>query len=273
MMIITYDWQQRLKKDTLDFLEHKIPDKDYDFEIIYNAYPERVNGEVPQPVVTYVAKEMRKVIQNDPDTYIDFLLFIQKNKGDYGKKIFNYVMSKVALKHPGNYDEIFRKALKDTHDKSEIKKIYDNIILPLLKKYPDKYIDDVINTVRQVPKDDVIDCAFTTLCKYMKTNEVKAKTISHKIDSFWNSENKMIRNGIVQILKNLYKIDKRLYRDTYRSYQSTYNPNFIDILADSISENSQLIREIVERWEKSGNIRIKKAAHTAEKTLKKLKRT
>lgn len=273
MMIITYDWQQRLKKDTLDFLEHKIPDKDYDFEIIYNAYPERVNGEVPQPVVTYVAKEMRKVIQNDPDTYIDFLLFIQKKKGDYGKKIFNYVMSKVALKHPGDYDEIFRKALKDTHDKSEIKKICDNIILPLLKKYPDKYIDDVINTVRQVPQDDVIDCAFTTLCKYMKTNKVKAKTINQKIDSFWNSENKMIRNGIVQILKNLYKIDKRLYRDTYRSYQSTYNPNFIEILADSISENSQLIREIVERWEKSGNIRIKKAAHTAEKTLKKLKRT
>lgn len=271
--MITYDWQQRLKKDTVDFLEHKIPYKDYDFEIIYNAYPERVNGEVPQPVVTYVAKEMRKVIQIDPDTYIDFLLFIQKKKGENGKKIFNYVMSKVALKHPGDYDEIFRKALKDTHDKSEIKKICDNIILPLLKKYPDKYIDDIINTIRQVPQDDVIDCAFTTLCKYMKTNKAQAKTINHKIDSFWNSENKMIRNGIVQILKNLYKIDKRLYRDTYRSYQSTYNPNFIEILADSISENSQLIREIVERWEKSGNIRIKKAAHTAEKTLKKIKRT
>ncbi len=271
--MITYDWQQRLKKDTLDFLERKIPDKDYDFEIIYNVYPERVNGEVPQPVVTYVAKEMRKVIQNDPDTYIDFLLFIQKKKGDNGKKIFNYVMSKVALKHPGNYDEIFRKALKDTHDKSEIKKIYDNVVLPLLKKYPDKYIDDVINTIRQVPQDDVIDCAFITLCKFMKTNKAQAKTINHKIDSFWNSENKMIRHGIVQILKNLYKIDKRLYRDTYRSYQSTYNPNFIEILADSISENSQLIREIVERWEKSGNIRIKKAAHTAEKILRKLKRT
>ncbi len=120
--MITYDWQQRLRQDTLDFLEHKIPAKDYDFEIIYNAYPERVNGEVPQPVITYVAKEMRKVIQNDPDTYIDFLLFIQKKKGDNGKKIFNYVLSKVMLKHPGEYDEIFKKAITDTHDKSEIKK-------------------------------------------------------------------------------------------------------------------------------------------------------
>lgn len=273
MIMITYDWQQRLRQDTLDFLEHKIPAKDYDFEIIYNAYPERVNGEVPQPVITYVAKEMRKVIQNDPDTYIDFLLFIQKKKGDNGKKIFNYVLSKVMLKHPGEYDEIFKKAITDTHDKSEIKKIFDNITLPLLKKHPDKYIDDIINTVRQEPQDYAIECAFATLCKYMKVNKAKAKMINQKIDSFWNSENKTIRSGIVQILKCLYKIDKRIYRDTYRSYQSTYNPNFIEILSDSISENSQLIREIVERWEKSGNIRIKKAAYTAEKTLKKLKRT
>jgi len=44
---------------------------------------------LPQPVITYVAKEMRKVIQNDPDTYIDFLLFIQKKKGDNGKKNLN----------------------------------------------------------------------------------------------------------------------------------------------------------------------------------------
>ena len=271
--MITYDWQQRLRQDTLDYLEHKIPNKDYDFEIIYNAYPERVNGEVPQPVITFVAKEMRKVIQNDPDTYLDFLLYIQKHKGESGKKIFNYVMSKVALKHHGDYDNIFFTALLETHDKGEIKKIFDNIILPLLKKYPDKYIDEIINTVRKEPQDDVIECSFKTLCKYMKTNKIQAKIINQKIDSFWNSENKAIRHGIVEILKCIFKIDKRLYRDNYRTYQTTYNPNFIDILTDAICENSKLIREIVERWEKSGNIRIKKAAYNAQKTLKKYKRS
>ncbi|MBN2017029.1 MAG: hypothetical protein JW794_02680 [Candidatus Cloacimonetes bacterium] len=271
--MITYDWQQRLKKDTLDFLEHKIPENDYDFEIIYNAYPERVNGEIPQPVITYVAKEMRKVIQNDPETYIDFLLFIQKNKGESGKKIFNYVMSKVTLKHPGDYDHIFKKAFVNTPDRSEIKKIFDNIILPLLKKYPEKYIDVIINTVRKEPQDDVIEFSFATLCKYMKVNKAHVKLISQKIDSFWNSDNKAIREGIVQVMKCLFKVDKRIYRDAYRAYKSTYNPNFIDILSDSICENTELIREIVERWEKSGNIRIKKAANNAEKTLKKIKRT
>lgn len=271
--MITYDWQQRLKKDTLDFLENKIPKEDYDFEIIYNAYPERVNGEIPQPVITFVAKEMRRVIQNKPDDFIDFLLFIQQNKGNNGKKIFNYVMSKVALKHPGEYDYIIKKALKNTHNKAEIKKIFDTIILPLVKKYPDTYVDDIISTIREHPQDDIIEYAFLTLCKYIKANKSKASLIEKKVETFWNSENETIRNGASQILKCIYKIDKKIYRGIYNSFQSTRKPEFIEILADAISENTEMIRDIVSKWEMSGNIRIKKAANTAEKILKKLKRT
>ncbi len=270
--MITYDWQQRLKKDTLDFLENKVPENDFDFEIIYNIYPERVNGEVPQPVITFVAKEMRKVIQNDPDPYIDFLLFIHEEKGDNGKKIFNYVMNKVTVKHPGTYDSILKKALLDLHEKSDIKKFFDSILLPLLKKYPEKYLDEIISIIRVEKNDEIIDYAFSTLCKFMKSNKKKIKETYRKIESFWNSESEAIRMGIVQIIRSIFKLDKRLYHDIYKEYQSTYNPNFIEILAEGICEDTPLMHEILERWEKSGNVRIKKAAHSAQKTLKKLKR-
>lgn len=270
--MITYDWQQRLKKDTLDFLEHKVPEHDFDFEIIYNIYPERVNGEVPQPVITFVAKEMRKVIQNDPDPYINFLLYIHIEKGENGKKIFNYVMNKVTIKHPGAYDKILKKAITELNEKSDIKKFFDSIILPLLKKYPEKYLDEIISIIRSESNEDIIDYSFSILCKYMKSNKKKVKETYRKIESFWSSDKESVRMGIVQILKCIFKLDNRFYHDIYKEYQTTYNPNFIEILSEGICEDSSLMHEIIERWEKSGNVRIKKAAHSAQKTLKKLKR-
>jgi len=37
--MLTIDWKERLVNDTKDYLANKLPNKDYDFDIIFNAYP------------------------------------------------------------------------------------------------------------------------------------------------------------------------------------------------------------------------------------------
>jgi hypothetical protein len=44
--MLTIDWKERLTLDTDYYLEHKLPLQDYDFEIIFNAYPERSHGKI-----------------------------------------------------------------------------------------------------------------------------------------------------------------------------------------------------------------------------------
>ncbi len=270
--MISYDWQQRLKKDCKDFLNNKIPNRDYDFEIIYNAYPERANGEIPQYVTTFVAKKLAKNIARKPDQFIDFLQFIQKNKGDVGKKIFNIIMQKVALKNPGKYDRMLIDLVKETEDENSLRKIFDNIIFPLLKKYPEKYIDELIEWLRVNNNKYIIENIFRSLSNYIKVNKEEAKDIFENCESFWNSENQSIRAGNIKILKRIFKVNPELYREIYNNYQSTYNPNFIEILASAVSEDSKIIRQVIERWNKSGNVRIKKAAVIANKNIAKIKK-
>jgi hypothetical protein len=270
--MIPYDWQQRLKKDCKDFVESKIPKGDYDFEIIYNAYPERINGEIPQVVITFVAKEIRKKIATEPVKYMDFLQYIQKNKGPVGKRIFNSIMQKVVLRNPGKYNGILKNLIKETKDEPSVKKMFDNIILPLLKKYPGEYIDELIEWVRVDASDLIIGNIFRVLSNCMKTNKNRVQEIFEKCESFWNSENQCIRRGNTLILKTLYLANKDLYREVYKNYQSTYNPSFIEILAGAIREDSQIIRQSIEKWNRSGNIKIKKSAAIAKKNLAKLKR-
>lgn len=270
--MISYDWQQRIKKDCKDFLNTKISDNDYDFEIIYNAYPERVNGEIPQYVTTFVAKELAKIISRKPDQFIDFLQFIQKNKGDIGKKLFNIIIQKTALRNPGKYDQMLKDLVKETKDESSLKKIFDNIFFPLLKKYPEKYINALIDWLRFNTNDNIIENIFKILSNYIKVNKEKARDVFERGEPFWNSENHATRAGNIKLLKRIFTVNPDLYHEIYSSYQSTYNPNFIEILASAVSEDSKIIRQLIEKWDKSGNIRIKKAASIANKNIVKIKK-
>ena len=56
--MLTIDWKERLNMDTADFLKNKLPKGDYDFEIIFIAYPERVNGKIPAEVISQVANNI-----------------------------------------------------------------------------------------------------------------------------------------------------------------------------------------------------------------------
>ena len=56
--MISLDWKERIIKDTTDFFERKLPRGDFDIDIVYNAYPQRIYNKVPQAVITLVGKTL-----------------------------------------------------------------------------------------------------------------------------------------------------------------------------------------------------------------------
>jgi len=269
--MILYDWKKRLKKDSKDFIENKIPEGDYDFEIIYNAYPERDEGHVPAEVITYVAKQLGKIIAENTDKYVDFLRHVKKHKGREGNKIFNFILKKVTLKNPGEYDELLTEGLHLAKDSKSMRRMFDFIILPLLKKYPEKYVDKVLEWADPKNKPLLIKHVFRIMGRYIKAYPDQTKIIFEKCESHWNSDNKAIQDGNIRLLKQIFKIDKEFYNSIYESYKSTRNPHFVQILSGAIMEDNKIIREMVKNWKKSGNSIIKKAGEKAKKHLKKIK--
>jgi len=268
--MILYDWKKRLKKDCKYFIENKIPKKDYDFEIIYNAYPERDDGRVPAEVITYVAKQLGKIIAEKPHRYVDFLKYVKKHKGREGNKIFNFVLKKVLLKNPGEYDNLLVEGLHYAKDSRSMRRMFDFIVLPLLKKYPDKYVDKVLVWADPKHRDLVIKHVFRIMGRFLKANPDQTENIFEKCESHWNSDNEAVRQGNIRLLKRIYKVDKEFYENVYESYKSTRNPNFVKILSGAIMEKTKLIEILVQKWKKSGNSIIKKAGEKAEKRLEKL---
>lgn len=268
--MILYDWKKRLKKDCQYFIENKIPEGDFDFEIIYNAYPERDEGKVPAEVITFVAKQLGKKIAENPDEFIEFLKFVKKHKGREGNKIFNFIFKKVLLKNPGQYNDLLREGLDYAKDTKSMRRMFDFIVLPLLKKYPEKYVDKVLEWADPKHRPLLIKHVYRIMGRYIKTKPDQTNMIFEKCESHWNSENEMIHDGNIRLLKRIYKIDKDLYEDIYKTYETTRNPHFVTILSGAIMEKTKPIEKLVHTWEKSGNSIIKKAGEKAAKKLKKL---
>ncbi len=278
MSSIPYDWKERLKKDGKDFLQN-VTSGNYDFEIIYNAYPERVDGEVPQEVVSFVARELGKNIisetrislEKELHKYDDFLLFIRKEKGKNGRTIFNLIITKLVIKYPQQYINIIRNLWKDIDNDKEMEELFNTTIYPLIKKYPDKYIDKLFHWIRE-ENDLVIEHIFRTLAKYIRYNKKYAEEILYKSESFWNSDIEIIRKGNAKLLQAIYKVDPEVYEKIYLEYRGTHNPNFVEILCNGISGYTREIEQELENWSKSGNSRIKKSALSALRSIKRFKK-
>ena len=84
--MLTIDWKERLNMDTADFLKNKLPKGDYDFEIIFIAYPERVNGKIPAEVISQVANNIVQQLGKKHELYLPFYNALWAKKGDYGKR-------------------------------------------------------------------------------------------------------------------------------------------------------------------------------------------
>ena len=138
--MLTIDWKERLNKDTDDYLQTKLPNRDYDFEIIFIAYPERVNGKIPNEVIVHVANTILQRLGKTHEQYQSFFRYLWTKKGEYGKLAFTQMMSKLLPKKPGLYFPMLEEYLKSANQQ-ELSSVMDKVMLPLLRKSPEKYLD------------------------------------------------------------------------------------------------------------------------------------
>jgi len=267
--MITIDWKERLKQDTADYLEHKLPQQNYDFEIIFNWYPERVQGHIPSEVILFVAREMAAKLSRNHEQYIAFYQYLWDKKGDYGKIVFMQFMTRFLPKKPLVYLPIIEKIMlkANVHD---ISAIFEKVFLPLVKKQADAYIMHFYKWMES-GTEALRKQTTAFLIKVVKRNPELTSAVLKHLQNRWGYPLAEAIQTHVALLKALWKTDAKAVKDIYQEYHITRDPQTVEILCGAITDYSSELEQIVENWTHSGNARLKKAATSAYKLLQKKK--
>ncbi|MDD2228876.1 MAG: hypothetical protein PHY48_05660 [Candidatus Cloacimonetes bacterium] len=267
--MLTIDWKERLNMDTEDYLKNKLPKGDYDFEIIFNAYPERVNGKIPAEVINYVAGAMVQKIGKTHEQYLPFFQKLWLKKGGYGKTAFSHIMSKLLHKKPAVYLPLFEEALAHA-DNSEMLTLLDKVMLPLLRKSPEKYLDMAYgysNSDVEILRKNGLGL----LVKLLKKREDLIPTIMEHFSRQWSYPLGEAMPSHVLMLKAVAKQSPEYYLKVWEDYGSSRDPQIVELLCATVTDYLPQIEEPIELWTHSGNARLKKAATSAYKILLKKK--
>jgi hypothetical protein len=267
--MITIDWKERLTKDTQDYMENKLPKQDYNFEIIFNWYPERINGKIPAEVIVLVTKFMTLKISRQHELYIPFYQHLWDNKGENGKIAFVQFMSRFLPKKPAVYQPIIEKILlkAEAHD---IAAIFEKIYLPLLKKETEPYMPLFYKWIESA-YEPLNKQAMGFLARLLKKMPELVTPVLKHLQNRWNYPLGEAVHTHIVILKAIWKIEPDAVMHVFREYSSTRDPQTVEILCGAVMDYYQELEPIVENWTRSGNARLKKAATTAHKTLLKKK--
>jgi len=266
--MISMDWKERLRTDSDDFFKNKIPEGFYDIEIVYNAYPLRVNNKIPNEVIAFVGKQIAAKIANHPEEYIEFYDYIFDHKGETGKTIFAYIITRALQKSPDTFFPYLEKKLFVLKDVRLATLIVDKAISPLVRKDPARYQNIIINWAKNDHPSLTISMQ-RILTRIMQTHPENIPDIFHHLESGWlNAGEPMIKLNIAA-LKSIYKINPDFYFEIYSHYQNTREPIFAEILTGAIMDYHPDIETAVIHWSQSGNIRLKKYGLHALKVLKK----
>ena len=267
--MLTIDWKERLKKDTADYLENKLPKHDFDFEIIFIAYPERVNGKLPNDVIVHVANSIVQGLGKAHDKHVAFYKHLWNKKGENGRLAFIAIMAKIAGKKPALYLPMVETAMQ-TADKAELTSLLDKVMLPLLRKKPEKYLAHAYRWSRS-PHELIRKQSVNLLVKLIKRKpELSAEIVQYFVNQ-WLQPLGDEAGEHTALVKAVQKLDYDLYLDIWRQHVSSRDPQSAEILCASIMSYHPEIEEIVENWTKSGNARLKKAAMAAQRVLNKKK--
>ncbi len=268
--MISLDWKYRLKEDTEDFFKRKLSNGDFDIEIIYNAYPERIDGKIPKEVITFVAKTLAGKIARKPEQYIDFFNYLWKDKGESGRIALCYILARAVKKQPDTFLEFTGKLVEKTRNEQDVNLLLDKTLFPLLKEQPEKFLD---RAIRWLKFDNPVThkAVVKLLIKLCKQDEELISLIFKRLESLWLYADAEMVKANSQFLKAIYKLNPDFYIDVYRHYTHTRNPVFVEILSGAIVEYDPVIEEAVSLWVKSGNARLKKAAVAAERIIKRKK--
>ncbi len=268
--MISLDWKERLIRDTEDFIERKLPAGDYDIDIIYNAYPQRIDNNIPHAVITLVGKTFGSKLNKKYDKYMPFYDYLTHEKSENGRMIFAYIMARAVKKNPDIFIPYIENFLVTTKDQKSCNLVIDKTIFPLLKKYPFKYLDLVVNWIKK--DNDILTVSLQKmLIKLIKFNPEIIQPLFSKLETCWLYASPNMIKLNYNLIKAVYQIDPEFYDKIYQNYQHTRNPVFAEILCSAICCCNQTIQEICDLWAKSGNVKLKKIGIHGQKILKKYK--
>ncbi|MBN2246576.1 MAG: hypothetical protein JW755_12100 [Candidatus Aminicenantes bacterium] len=268
--MISLDWKERLIKDTDDFVERKLPAGDFDIDIVYNAYPQRIDNKVPLAVITLVGKTLASRLAKKADLYFPFYDYLVSHKGEYGITILSYILAKAIKKNTGLFLDYLDKLLTSCRDQKASNLLIDKAIFPLMKNNLYDHLDLLS---RWIKKDNpcLNNSLQKLLAKLISTDNRLIQPIFHKLESSWLYATPNMVKLNSRFLKDISKYDLKFYLNIYRNYQHTRNPVFADILCGGIVVHDKIISELAGAWAQSGNIKLKKIGTHAIKILKKLK--
>jgi len=268
--MISLDWKERMLHDCDDFFERKLPKGDYDFDIIYNAYPGRHDNKIPRDVVVFVAQTLASKMMKNHKDYLPFCEYIWNRKGLNGKIVFSCVISKFLKKDYLYYFEYTKKYLFTLTDLGEINLLIDKIFYPIFKKNPTIHIDTLLTWIREA-NEKISQQTIKLILKIGKNDSVFLKKFMTKLEGKWLGANPDFVKVNGFFLKNLAKINYESYLQFYKNYKNSREPIFVEILTAGLTGYEDFIYEIYENWSKSGNARLKKAALTGFKYLNRKK--
>ncbi|MBN1326965.1 MAG: hypothetical protein JW996_03350 [Candidatus Cloacimonetes bacterium] len=268
--MISLDWKERLKKDAIDFFERKLPAGEFDIDIVYNAYPQRIDNKVPHAVLTLVGKTLGSKIARNAEKYFAFYDYLLKHKGDNGKIIFSYIMSKAVVRKPEVILPYLEKYLFILDDQKTANLILDKTLFPILKKNSAPYLD-LIN--RWIKKDNkcLTGSIQKILVKLIKLEPEMIKPLFCKLETSWMYATPNMIKLNSNFLKEIWKLDPDFYLSVFQNYQNTRNPLFAEILSGAMTVNHKILRNIAENWSLSGNIKLKKIGQHSLKMVQKFK--
>jgi len=269
--MISLDWKERLIKDVDDFYSRKLPEKDYDFSIIYNAYPERVENKIPREIVVYVAKHLAAKLAKKAENFIPFFDYLWYKKGDDGKVAFVHIFAKITEKKPEIFFEYLKNILIKTSEELYMNNILDKSIFPVIRKHPDQYLDKICNWLK-LDNEVLINGVIKILIKLIKNDPELLPIIFRKIENAWLHANPLFIKTSVKFLKAVGEIDQNFYITIYERYRISREPIFSEILSGAICLYHPTIDEMVENWAKSGNVKLKKNGLFGKKLIAKYKK-
>jgi len=259
--MLTIDWKERLTMDTDYYLQNKLPHQDYDFEIIFNAYPERTHGKIPTEVISFVSGIIVQRLGKKHTEQIPFFRHLWLKKGDYGKSAFGAIMAKLAHKKPDIYIPLIEELMQKAQT-SEIAALMDKVMLPLCRKHPEKYLPIVFSWIKRA-SDDIAKQAVNLCLKLIKRREDLIPEVLGFFQNQWVyplGDNQALH---VNLLKTVAKLDTDAYLSVWKEFGISRDPQIVELLCASIVDYHSELEPAIEIWTKSGNARVKKAGTTA----------
>jgi hypothetical protein len=265
--MISLDWKERLKKDTIDFFERKLPQRDYDIDIVYNAYPQRIDNNIPHAVITLVARTLAGKLTGAFQNYMDFYDYLLVHKGENGSIIFADIMARAVKSRPDVFMPYLHNKLFEVKEQKWRYQIIDKAIFPLMKKEHETYLERILQWIKK--DDEEISLGLIKMLeKLMKYDPSLVKPVFKKMETSWLYATPIQVKMNIRILKTIYKIDRKYYFSIYEPYKNTRNPVFAEILFGAMVDFNDAILEMIEHWSQSGNIKLKKIGQSAQKVAK-----